>query len=541
MGSTSGVKPPASRLAREDARPILVTGLVVGWMLLAGFGALRALVHVAGVAAPSAAGGSELLAARATLERGLALPLLAVAALAAAGAVALLRRRTFARALLLAAGLLALGLSVFHASRVVDIAVSPAAGLTDSEPDARNAVALVRSAVWLGLALQSIPLLVALGLLRHPIVRRWVQDPQAPPGAGARPDALLVVAGVAVLVAAGSFLFSKTRARTPAAPAPTAAASASAPETFVWNGQPITFVPPAGAWTRERHAEGGRKGVSFTRSAAPPSRIVVADAALEPPPNTVEEALPRLRLTPEQFRSADSALVGEPAAAAVAGLPAFQTDYTLRERSMQHRGREFLVVAGRHAFVLSFLGRETDLPVLENLVASVHFPDSGAPLGGVRTIDDKAARAETRGAVLKLRVGDQRLAVRLPPAWEHVDYGQRQEFRNGEQAIALVDGGELPAGVTQAAIDNDTHIDRALRLFDHDARRWEVGAKRRIRAGAREALAVDTWDPLTHVVHKRTVLIVNERRLLVAGTVRGTFEATRGPLDALVSSLKFPD
>ena len=32
--------------------------------------------------------------------------------------------------------------------------------------------------------------------------------------------------------------------------------------------------------------------------------------------------------------------------AVVAGYPAFQTNYTLRERSMQHSGREFFTVAG---------------------------------------------------------------------------------------------------------------------------------------------------------------------------------------------------
>lgn len=525
MGSTSEVKPPASRLAREDARPILVTVLAAAWLLLSALSGVGALV----VLSKSSSGTEQRIFA--------ALSLL-LAALAGTGAFGLLRRKSWARALLATTGLVALAVSAFFAYRAVGTASVPAAEIAATEPDAANALALFRAGSAVAFLLQAVPLILALAFLRHPSVRLWLD---IPPGPRRGPDPLVLVAAGALVLAALAFLLSKTRAKTPAVPAPTAAVMASAPETFVWNGQPITFVPPAGAWTRERHAEGGRKGVSFTRSAAPPSRIVVADAALEPPPNTVEEALPRLRLTPEQFRSADSALVGEPAAAAVAGLPAFQTDYTLRERSMQHRGREFLVVAGRHAFVLGFLGRETDLPVFENLVASVHFPDSGAPLGGVRTIDDKAARAETRGAVLKLRVGDQRLVVRMPPAWEHVDYGQRQEFRNGEMAIALVDGGELPAGVTQAAIDNDTHIDRALRLFDHDARRWEVGAKRRIRAGAREALAVDTWDPLTHVVHKRIVLIVNERRLLVAGTVRGTFEATRGALDALVSSLKFPD
>lgn len=526
MGSMSGSRPPASRWAREDPRPVLVTVLAAAWLLLSALSGAGALLVLS-----KSASGAE--------QRIFAVLSLLLAALAATGAFGLLRRRSWARALLATTGLVALAVSAFFAYRAVTTAAAPAAEIAATEPDAANTLALFRAGSAVAFLLQSVPLILALAFLRHPSVRLWLG---ILPGPRRGPDPFVLVAAGSLVVAALAFFLSKNRAvsRAPATPEKTAFALAP-PETFVWNGQPITFVPPPGAWTRERHAEGGRKGVSFTRSAAPPSRIVVADAALEPAPLTVEEALSRLRLTQEQFRSADSALVGEPVAAAVSGLPAFQTDYTLRERSMQHRGREFLVVSGRHAFVISFLGRETDLPVLENLVASVHFPDPGAPLGGVRTIDDKAPRAETRGDVLKLRVGEQRVTVRVPPGWEHVDYGPRQEFRSAEQAIALVDGGELAAGVTQASVDNDVIIDRALRLFDHDPRRWDVGAKRRVRAGAREALAVDTWDPLTHVVHKRTILIVNERRLLVAGTLRGSFETTGGPLGALVASVKFPD
>jgi hypothetical protein len=502
-----------------------VTVLAAGWLLLSALSGVGALIVLS-----KGASGTE--------QRIFAALSLLLAALATTGAFGLLRRKPWSRALLATTGLVALAVSAFFAYRAVTTAAAPAAEIAATEPDAANALALFRAGSAVAFLLQAVPLILALAFLRHPSVRLWLG---IQPGPRRGPDPLVLVAAGAVVVAALSFFLSKNRAVSRAPARPEKAFAPAPPETFVWNGQPITFVPPPAAWTRERHAEGGRKGVSFTRSAAPPSRIVVADAALEPAPLTVEEALSRLRLTPEQFRSADSALVGEPVAAAVSGLPAFQTDYTLRERSMQHRGREFLVVSGRHAFVISFLGRETDLPVLENLVASVHFPDPGARLGGVRTIDDTAPRAETRGDVLKLRVGEQRVTVRVPPGWEHVDYGSRQEFRSAEQAIALVDGGELPAGVTQASVDNDAIIDRALRLFDHDPRRWDVGFKRRVRAGAREALAVDTWDPLTHVVHKRTILIVNERRLLVAGTLRGSFETTGGPLGALVASVKFPD
>lgn len=552
----SEARPPASRLARVDSRPVLVTALVVGWLLLSGSGALRALFVLGSAATTSALGTTDPLARaaaaapdlvsdetrqvlaqreqRAAMERALAIPLLLVATLGVVGAVALLRRRTWSRALLLTVGVLALGLSAFHAYRSVEIGASPAAGL-EADPDAQNALALFRAAAGIGLALQSIPLVIAMSLLRHPIVRDYLgvrTEPQPRSG----PDPLLVVAACAVLVASGAVLLSKSRAP---APAPAKSAPVFHPpepaETFRWSDQPITFSPPAGSWTRERHAEGGRKGVSFTRYATPPSRIIVAEASVAIPPRTVEEVLPRFRLTKEKFPSVDSSTVGDPVPAAVAGLPAFQTDYTLRERSMQHRGREFLTVVEGHVFVITLLGPEADLRAFENLVASVQFPAAGGSDGVVRTTSEEAPReTRERGGGTELRVGSHRVTVRVPRSWEHVDYGERQEFRRAEARIVLADGGEL-AG----EIDDERVIERARRFFDHDLERWEISAKTRIRVGPVEALAVDTWEPLSHVFHNRTILFANGGRLLVAGTAQGTAEATKGPLDELVRSIRF--
>ncbi len=565
MGSMSEVKFPASRLARPVSRPILVSVLVGGWLLLSGFGGLRAVVVLGNAVATSTLGDSDPTARaaaaapdlvtdemrqylsqrekRMSLERNLAGPLLFLATLGVVGAVGLLRRRTWSRVVLLSVGALAIGLSVFHATRSVRIMAAPAAVLAEN-PDAQNALALLRAAAGIGLALQSIPLLVAVGLLRHPIVRDYVSPPgERRPRSGGRPDALLIVAGAAVLVAAAAVFFSKSRS--PARPASKAVSEEMRPEpaeTFRWSDQAIAFSPPPGVWTRERHAEGGRKGVSFTRYQAPPSRIIVAEATVETAPSTADDVLPQIRLTPEQFRSADSATVGEPVRAEVAGNPAFQTDYSLTERSMQHRGREFLTVAGGHAFVFSFLGREADLPVLENLVASVSFPAAGAGGDAVRTTTEEAPRDErTGGDVTELHVGEHRLTVRAPRDWELVDYGQRQEFRHGEARIVLVDAGEVPGGASAGEIDDEAVVDRALRLFGHDPRRWKVAAKTRLHIGPREALAVDTWDPLSHVYHQRAILFLNAGRLLAAGAVQGTTEETKGRLDELVRSIRFPD
>lgn len=558
----SEARSPAARLARADPRPILVSALVVGWILLSGMAGLRALLVLGDAVATSSLGDRDPTARaaaaapdlvtdemrqvlaqreqRRSLERLLAGPLFLFAALGVVGAVGLLKRRTWSRPLLVVVGILALGLSVFHAARSTTIAAQAAAGLVETDPDAANAVALYRAAAGIGLALQSIPLVVAMGLLRHPIVGGYLGVSARGPRSG--PDALLIVAGAAVLVAAGAFLLSKRRT-----PAPQKVTSADVvppaePETFRWGDQPIAFSAPSGAWTRERHAEGGRRGVSFTRYQAPPSRIIVAEANMETAPNTVEEILPRLRLTKEHFRSADSATVGEPLPAVVAGLSAFQTDYTVRERSMQHRGREFIAVADRHAFVLTFLGRDSDLPVFENLVASVSFPAAGASAGVVRTTIEEAAPGEKEaGGGTPLRVGDHRITVRVPRSWEHVDYGQRQEFRRGEARIVLVDAGELLGGALPGEFDDEHVIERARRLFDHDLKRWEISAKTRLRVGPREALAVDTWEPLSHVFHSRTILFANAGRLLVVGTAQGTVEETKAPLDELARSIRFPD
>jgi hypothetical protein len=565
MGSMSEAKPSASRLARADSRPILVSVLVVGWVLLSAFGGLRALVVLGNAAATSRLGDTDPMARaaaaapdlvtdetrqllaqrekRMSLERNLAGPLLLVSALGVVGAIGLLRRRPWSRAVLVSVGVLALGLSVFHATRSVRILAAPAVGLAE-DPDAQNAVALLRAAAGIGLALQSIPLIVAMALLRHPIVRDYVSAPgKRGTQAGKRPATLLIVAGSAVLIGAVAVFLSKSRSHAPPPEKGVSGVSASEPsETFRWSEQPISFSPPAAHWKRERHAEGGRKGVSFTRYEAPPSRVIVAEAAVETAPTAAEEILPKFRLTRERFSSADSVTVGEPMRAVVAGLPAFQTDYTLRERSMQHRGREFFTVAGGHAFVFTFLGRDTDLPVLENLVASVRFPAGGeggdAPL---TTTEEPPREAPKGGDVAELRVGEHRVTIRVPRDWEHIDYGQRQEFRHGEARIVLVDAGRVETAGTGREIDDERVIERARRLFDHDLKRWEISAKTRIRVGPQEALAVDTWEPLSHVFHNRTILFVNAGRLLVAGTAQGTAEETKGPLDALARSIRFSD
>jgi hypothetical protein len=509
-------------------RPVLVTILAGAWFflsLLGGIGAIRAL------ASP----------AQTLFERALAVAFLILAALFGAGAFGLLRKRTWARKLLATAGLLAFVVSGFSSWRIVTAASAPTAALAANEPDAANALALFRAGSAVAFLLSSIPLVVALSLLRHPTVRDWANPDASVSAGGRRPDALLVAVGGAVLVAALSFFLSKKSPSPGAAARQATTVALDPPETFLWSSQPVVFSPPPAPFTRERHAEGGKKGVSFTRYAVPPTRITVAEAFLDPAPNTPEEALARLRLTKESFKSADSAEVGEPSPAAIGSAPGFQTEYTIRERSMEHQGREIVVLAGRRVFVFTFLGRPADVPAFEALVASARFPSPGGPEGVVRTARESAATVETPPpAATEIRVGEHRVIVSVPDGWERVDYGAKQEFRRGETRIALVDGGALPPGTGAANLEDEWLVQRALRLFDHDARRWEIAFRTRIVSGDVEALVVDTQEPLSHVFHKRTVVFVNGSRLLAGGMVMGLPADGRDAVDALARSVRFP-
>ena len=509
-------------------RPVLVTVLAGAWILLAVLSAIGAILALS----------KGLYTSEQRIVAALSLPL---AALAGAGAFGLLRKETWARALLATAGLLALVVSGVSSYRIVTAASAPTAAIAANEPDAANALALFRAGSAVAFLVSAIPLVVALSLLRHPTVRDWANPDARVSAGGRRPDALLVAVGGAVLVAALSFFLSKKSPSSGAAAKQATAVVLAPAETFIWSDQPVVFSPPRAPFTRERHAEGGRKGVSFTRYAVPPTRITVAEAFLDPAPNTPEEALARLRLTKESFKSADSADVGEPAPMAVANAPGFQTDYTIRERSMDHQGRELVVLAGQRVFVFTFLGRPTDVPIFEALVASARFPAPGGPESAVRTVREDAATGEAPVAgSAEIRVGEHRVTASVPDGWERVDYGAKQEFRRGETRIALVDGGALPPGTGAANLEDEWLVQRARRLFDHDSRRWEIASRTRIVSGDVEALVVDTQEPLSHVFHKRTVVFVNGGRLLAGGMVMGLPDEGRDALDALARSIRFP-
>lgn len=182
---------------RPDSRPILVSLLGGAWVLLGFFGCLNALVGAVGAVDgidfgatdPARAEWAELEAvdteayeermemeaARIELGRDLSLPLALVALCAVAGGIRLLRRASFSRTLLLLAGVGAVVVSTLFALGTMEIAVTPAAeiGLPPDIARAFHATALAQ------VLIQSLPVLIGMSLLRHPIVSRFVGQHRA--------------------------------------------------------------------------------------------------------------------------------------------------------------------------------------------------------------------------------------------------------------------------------------------------------------------------------------------------------------------------
>lgn len=188
----SGSASEAGRLHRADPRPLLVTLVVVGWLVLSGFGAVRALVVLGnaastrylGVEDPRARIAQEMpelvtpeqeghWAVRRQLQRlevGLAGPLLGVAIVGIVGAVRLFRRKPYSRALLLGVGLVAIGISGYHlyeSLRITTLVPVAESGLQD----AREMLPAFFAVAGINLAVQSLPLVLVMSLLRHPLVR----------------------------------------------------------------------------------------------------------------------------------------------------------------------------------------------------------------------------------------------------------------------------------------------------------------------------------------------------------------------------------
>lgn len=183
-----------TRLAQPDSRPLLVTLVIVGWLILSGFGGARALVVLGNAASTSYFGVKDpmsrlaieapdlvteearqhLAMTEALQQLGLQLagPLLGLALVGIIGAIRLLRRRPGSRALLLAVGLGVIGLTGYHvyaSLQITTLGPVAASGLQEAE----EMLPALFAVAGINVALQSLPLVLVMSLLRHPIVARY--------------------------------------------------------------------------------------------------------------------------------------------------------------------------------------------------------------------------------------------------------------------------------------------------------------------------------------------------------------------------------
>ena len=187
----SAISEPSSRLAAPDSRPIVATVVVVGYLLICALGGLNAIVVLANgstrivlVESPShnpfenIEPGSEysefIREPRAPelvdLERIFSAVFIAVAIGGIAGAVGLFNRRAWSRRLLWAITGAAIAGHALYTLRVLQIQSAEVVDVLERS----QAFQLVATTALIQVAIQSIPLLILAGLLRHSALRSYV-------------------------------------------------------------------------------------------------------------------------------------------------------------------------------------------------------------------------------------------------------------------------------------------------------------------------------------------------------------------------------
>lgn len=184
---------PGSGLAAPDSRPIVVTVVAVGFLLICIFGGLNAFVVLVNGSTridlvESSPGHRvedlDLEGARAAdprnpqlvaLERVFGVAYIAFAISGVAGAVGLLRRRPWSRALLWAT---AGGAVTAHALYVLCVLQVQTADIRDVY-ERQEMLELAAATSLINVAVQSIPFAILAGLLRHSALRRYLFDSAA--------------------------------------------------------------------------------------------------------------------------------------------------------------------------------------------------------------------------------------------------------------------------------------------------------------------------------------------------------------------------
>lgn len=136
------------------------------------------------------------------------------------------------------------------------------------------------------------------------------------------------------------------------------------------------------------------------------------------------------------------------------------------------------------------------------------------------------ACAQEPAPPVELQVGEQRISVVIPDDWEHLDYGDRHQLRQGTVRISIEEAGGAP--------------DKALRRLGENEQR-DVAARTPLEIGSHKGLIVDTWDRLSHQHRKRFCFVQGNGPMLVIYTLHGTFEAVQADFDALIASVALVD
>ena len=161
-------------------------------------------------------------------------------------------------------------------------------------------------------------------------------------------------------------------------------------ETFNWCVIPLTFQPPPAQWARQKHNEGGLRGVWFTHKGSVGERIYVAEyykvgeRSLLPGHKwdfSLDDVVEDTRFSTEGWPiHPDSFVIRPMVPDTVAGMPAYRLDFilnTTEQRSLV--GREYYFLKRDHLFEAAYLGLPVNLPLFERVVDSITFDPQDGP------------------------------------------------------------------------------------------------------------------------------------------------------------------
>lgn len=131
-----------------------------------------------------------------------------------------------------------------------------------------------------------------------------------------------------------------------------------------------------------------------------------------------------------------------------------------------------------------------------------------------------------------MQVGDHEITLLFPQDWEHINYGDRHQFRRDQERISIEDMGRKG--------HLDLAIARAMVILREDGRREEA-SRDTLEISGRPAMLIDTWDHLSHDYRKRYLFALNEKSLLVVYTLSGQYEKMEPAFTELIGSIAFVD